>query len=360
MAFLLNTASSHCLLNCAIRVCPLFLAWRLKRLNSLQTYRQTRDTPNMNKIKIGISKCLTGEKVRYDGQHKRDSFLMDTLIKFVEYIPACPEADCGLSIPREAMRLQGKPDHPQLMTVQTQQDITPQMNRWIEPTLKKLAAEKLCGYVFKSKSPSSGLYRVKVYPGGGAMPEKNGRGIFAEAYTQRFPSIPVEEEGRLCDPPLRECFIDKVCAYARLQDLCDKPRLKISELMTFHASFKYNIMAHNPAQVSKLGKLINDPSGNVKAIAQTYLSELMKALSTTATRKKHTNVLEHISGYFKKNLTPVEKEELHQIITGYHDEIYPLLAPLILLRHYAVIYQNEYLLGQYYLNPDPLQLNCRF
>ena len=314
----------------------------------------------MNKIKLGISSCLTGEKVRYDGQHQRDSFLMDTLGRFVEYIPVCPEVGCGLAIPREAMRLVGDVDHPQLMTNQTQQDITPQMNRWIEPTLKKLATEKLCGYVFKSKSPSSGLYRVKVYSGGGAMPKKSGTGIFAAAFSQRFPTLPVEEEGRLCDPQLRECFIDKVCAYARLQDLCDKPRLKVSELMNFHAAFKYNIMAHNSAQVSKLGRLINDPSGDIKVIAQTYLSELMKALSTPATRKKHTNVLDHISGYFKKDLTSVEKEELHQIIAGYHDGLYPLLAPLVLLRHYAVIYQNDYLLGQYYLNPDPLQLNCRF
>ncbi len=314
----------------------------------------------MKKIKIGISTCLTGEKVRYDGQHQRDSFLMDTLGKFVEYTPVCPEADCGLSIPREAMHLEGDIDNPRLMTIQTRQDITPQMNRWIEPTLKKLAKEKLCGYVFKSKSPSSGLYRVKVYPGGDAIPVKAGTGIFAAAFVKKFPDIPVEEEGRLCDPALRECFIDKVCAYDRFQELCKKPRLKVKDLMDFHAAFKYNIMAHNPAQVSKLGRLINGQSVDVKTVAPLYLSELMKALSTPATRKKHTNVLDHISGYFKKELTPVEKEELHRIIAGYHDELYPLLAPLVLLRHYAVIYQNDYLLGQYYLNPDPLQLNCRF
>jgi len=314
----------------------------------------------MKKIKLGISKCLTGEKVRYDGQHQRDSFLMDTLGKFVEYTPVCPEADCGLSIPREAMRLVGDLDHPRLMTVKTQQDITPQMNKWIEPTLKGLAKEELCGFIFKSKSPSSGLYRVKVYKAGEAMPLKSGTGVFAAAYIKRFPDIPVEEEGRLNDPALRECFIDKVCAFARFQEICSKPRLKVKDLMDFHAAFKYNLMAHNPAQVSKLGRLISGPSVDVKTVAPAYLSALMKALSTPATRKKHTNVLDHLSGYFKKDLSPVEKDELHRIISGYHDELYPLLAPLVLLRHYAVIYNNEYLLGQYYLNPDPLQLNCRF
>jgi len=314
----------------------------------------------MEKIRLGISKCLTGAKVRYDGQHQRDSFLMDTLGKFAEYIPVCPEADCGLSIPREAMRLVGEVDHPRLMTIRTQQDITPQMDRWIEPTLKRLARENLCGFIFKSKSPSSGLYRVKVYQTGEAMPLKSGTGLFAAAFVRRFPDIPVEEEGRLSDPALREAFIDKVCAFNRFQEICRKPRLKVKDLMEFHAAFKYNIMAHNPAQVSRLGRLLSEPAGDVKAVAADYLSELMKALSKTATRKRHTNVLDHISGYFKKDLTSVEKEELHRIIAGYHDELYPLLAPLVLLRHYAVIYQNEYLLGQYYLNPDPLQLNCRF
>ncbi|MDD2598235.1 MAG: DUF523 and DUF1722 domain-containing protein [Kiritimatiellae bacterium] len=314
----------------------------------------------MKKIKIGISTCLTGEKVRYDGQAQRDSFLMDKLGKFVEYTPVCPESECGLSTPREAMRLVGDVTNPQLITVKTGQDITPQMKRWIAPRLKALAREELCGFIFKSKSPSSGLYRVKVYQGPGVAPIKQGTGIFAAAYVKRFPDTPVEEEGRLNDPALRECFIDKVCAFARLQELCAQPRLKMKALTDFHAAFKYNIMAHNPAAVSRLGRLLAAPSTNVKAVAATYCSELMQALSTPATRKKHTNALQHISGYFKKDLTAIEKEELHRIIAGYYDELYPLLAPLVLLRHYAVIYENSYLLGQYYLNPDPLQLNCRF
>lgn len=314
----------------------------------------------MKKIKIGISTCLTGEKVRYDGQAQRDSFLMDKLGNFVEYSPVCPESECGLSTPREAMRLVGDAEEPQLITVKTKQNITPQMNRWIAPKLKALAKEELCGFIFKSKSPSSGLYRVKVYQESGPAPAKQGTGIFAAAFTKRFPDTPVEEEGRLNDPALRECFIDKVCAFARLQEICAQPRLKLKDLMEFHAAFKYNIMAHNPAQLPKLGRLLAAPSTDVKATAATYRSELMQALSTIATRKKHTNVLEHISGYFKKDLTAVEKSELHRIITGYYEELYPLLAPLVLLRHYAVIYENSYLLGQYYLNPDPLQLNCRF
>ena len=314
----------------------------------------------MKTIKLGISRCLTGERVRYDGQQKRDSFLMDTLGRFVEYVTVCPEVDCGLSVPREAMRLVGDPQDPRLLTNKTGRDMTPQMNRWVKPTLRTLAKEDLCGFVFKSKSPSSGLHRVKVYRQNDSTPLKQGRGIFAAAFTERFPDVPVEEEGRLNDPLLRECFIDKVCAYSEFQELLAKPRLKLKDLTAFHASFKYSIMAHNPAQVSQLGKLLANNEGPVRLVASEYLSELMKALDNRATRRKQTNVLQHISGYFKKILSPVEKEELHRIIEGYYDELYPLLAPLVLLRHYAVIYNNEYLLGQRYLNPGSLQLNCKY
>ena len=314
----------------------------------------------MNKIKLGISTCLTGEKVRYDGQAQRDSFLMDTLSTFVEYTPVCPEVDCGMSIPRQAMRLVGDIDNPRLLTIKTKQDMTPQMNRWIKPTLKKLAGDELCGFIFKSKSPSSGLYRVKVYKEGNGTPLKQGTGVFTAAFIKRFPDIPVEEAGRLHDQLLRECFIDKVCAYSRFKELQKKPRLRLKELMDFHASFKYSIMAHNPTCVAKLGKLLSGGNTSAKDAAALYLTGLMEALGGRATRQRNTNVLDHLSGYFKKELSSVEKSELHRIISGYHDGLYPLLAPLVLLRHYAVIYKNEYLLGQYYLNPDPLQLNCRF
>lgn len=314
----------------------------------------------MKTIKLGISRCLTGERVRYDGQQKRDSFLMDTLGRFVEYVTVCPEVDCGLSVPREAMRLVGDPQDPRLLTNKTGRDMTPQMNRWVKPTLKELAKEDLCGFVFKSKSPSSGLHRVKVYRPNDSTPLKQGRGIFAAAFTERFPDVPVEEEGRLNDPLLRECFIDKVCAYSEFQELLAKPRLKLKDLTAFHASFKYSIMAHNPAQVSPLGKLLANNEGPVRSVASEYLSELMKALDNRATRRKQTNVLQHISGYFKKLLPSVEKEELHEVIDGYFNELYPLLAPLVLLRHYALIHENKYLLGQRYLNPGPLQLNCKY
>jgi uncharacterized protein YbgA (DUF1722 family)/uncharacterized protein YbbK (DUF523 family) len=313
----------------------------------------------MKKIKLGISKCLTGERVRYDGQHQRNRFLMDTLSEFAEYVPVCPEADCGLPIPREAMRLVGDPENPRLLTIKSGRDITPQMNRWVKPVLRDLAKEDLCGFVFKSKSPSSGLHRVKVYQEGNSTPKKQGRGIFAAAFVERFPDIPVEEEGRLNDPALRECFIDKVCAYSEFQALLKKPGLKKKDLTEFHAAYKYCIMAHNPAQVSELGRLLAQGGGGPKKVASVYLSGLMKALDRTATRRKQTNVLQHLSGYFKKQLSVVERDELHRIINEYYEGLYPLLAPLVLLRHYAVIYENKYLLGQRYLNPGAMQMHCR-
>lgn len=314
----------------------------------------------MKTIKIGISKCLTGERVRYDGQPQRAPFLMDTLARFVEYVPVCPEVDCGMSIPREAMRLVGDVSKPLLMTNKSNRDMTSRMKRWIKPALKTLAQEELCGFILKSKSPSCGLYRVKIYKEENSIPLKKGGGVFATAFAKHFPDIPLEEDGRLHDQMLRECFIDKVCAYARFKELQRKPDLKLKELMDFHASFKYSIMAHSPARVSELGKLLSGGNSKVKEVAALYLTGLMKALTQRATRRKNTNVLDHLSGYFKKELNAIEKEELRRIISGYHAELYPLLAPLVLLRHYAVVYNNEYLLKQHYLNPDPLQLNCRF
>jgi uncharacterized protein YbgA (DUF1722 family) len=234
------------------------------------------------------------------------------------------------------------------------------MQRWIKSTLQQLAEAQLSGFIFKSKSPSSGLYRVKVFTSANSMPQKKGTGMFAAAFIKAFPDIPVEEEGRLCDPALRECFIDKVSAYSELQDLMNETHLKRGDLTDFHAAYKYCIMAHNSAQVSKLGHLLASSTERVENIALEYRAALMRALSTTATRRKHTNVLDHISGYFKQELSSIEKRELHEVIEGFHDGIYPLLAPLVLLRHYALIYDNKYLLAQRYLNPGILQLNCRF
>ena len=170
------------------------------------------------RIKIGISACLLGEEVRWNGQHKKDRFLVNTLGQFVDFVPVCPEVECGLGVPRETMRLVGNPEEPRLITRKTQVDHTARMKKWAREKLKSIEKEDLCGFVFKKNSPSSGLWRVKVYNEKTGQPGRPGRGIFARAFTDRFPRVPVEEEGRLNDPGLREIFNEQVFTLQRMRN----------------------------------------------------------------------------------------------------------------------------------------------
>lgn len=311
------------------------------------------------KIKLGISSCLMGNKVRYDGQHKYDLWLMEELGPYVDYVPVCPEVECGLPVPREAMRLVGNPESPLLLTVKTQKDITPMMQAFCTRKINELAKQNLCGYVFKSKSPSSGMERVKVYPEKGGVASKNGIGIFAKAFMDAFPLLPVEEEGRLHDPVLRENFIERIFVMQRwLEMTSSKP--KTANLIDFHTKHKLLLMAHSPAHYKSMGKLIADvKSYPMQDLLSIYLEQLMTALKKTATRSKHQNVLLHILGYFKQDLTSDEKAELIEIIDKYKASHYPLIVPVTLLNHYVRKYDKPYLAEQYYLNPHPLELNLR-
>lgn len=170
-------------------------------------------------LKIGISACLLGEPVRYDGGHKLDHFLVETLGRFVSFVPVCPETECGLGVPRETMRLTGDPASPRLMTIHSGQDLTARMESWAARRVKELAGENLCGFIFKSRSPSSGMERVKVYADTGGAPTKTGVGLFAKEFMTRFPLLPVEDEGRLHDPVLRENFITRIFVLKRWRDL---------------------------------------------------------------------------------------------------------------------------------------------
>lgn len=167
-------------------------------------------------IKIGVSSCLLGEPVRYDGGHKHDHYITDILGRYFSFVPVCPEVGCGLPIPREAMRLEGDPAQPRLLTNKSRVDLTVQMQSFCVAKVEELEQEDLCGFIFKKSSPSSGLFRVKVYNNG--MAAKNGRGLFAAAVAQHFPLLPLEEEGRLGDPALRENFIERVFSYRRWKD----------------------------------------------------------------------------------------------------------------------------------------------
>ncbi len=311
----------------------------------------------MNKVRIGISRCLLGEKVRYDGGHKHDRYITDTLGKYFDFIGICPEVEYGLPIPREAMHLKGDPDNPRLVTIKTNIDHTEGMLAWAEQRLDDLEKEALCGFIFKSRSPSSGMQKVKVFPSQGGMPVYKGVGLYASSFMKRFPLVPVEDDGRLNDPDLRENFIERVFVFSRWQEMMkNSPAQK--NLIDFHREHKLLVLSHSPKHYTQLGRLVAAGSGKDYLFFE-YITLLMTALRFIATSRKNTNVLMHIAGYFKKELSPDEKRELAEIIEEYHRGLIPLIVPITLLKHYVKKYDETYLKGQVYLNPHPLELMLR-
>ena len=309
-------------------------------------------------ITIGVSACLLGQKVRYDGGHRHDRYITDTLGRFFRFLPVCPEVECGMTIPRESMRLEGDPISPRLVTNKSRIDKTQQMLSYSDLRVRELESEDLCGFIFKKDSPSSGLYRVKVYAAGG-MPSKSGSGIFAAAVARHFPLLPLEEDGRLNDPCLRENFIERVFAYARWKDLL-RAGASMGELVTFHTRHKLQIMAHSTVLYRELGTLVaHGGEGGRLELLQSYEAGFMKALALHATVAKNCNVLQHIMGYFKKELSREEKEELLEVIDQYRHSLLPLVVPLTLLKHYVAKYRQEYLQQQFYLSPHPAELMLR-
>jgi uncharacterized protein YbgA (DUF1722 family)/uncharacterized protein YbbK (DUF523 family) len=310
------------------------------------------------RIKLGISACLLGQKVRYDGGHKFDPFLVNTLGQFVEYVPVCPEVESGFPVPREAFRLVGDPAAPRLVTRQSGVDATAQMQRWIAKKLPLLKNENLCGFIFKSRSPSSGMERVKVYNEKGTA-EKNGVGIFARALMERLPLLPVEEEGRLQDVQLRENFIVRIFVYRRWQELL-AAGATVGRLVDFQRRHKLLLMAHSPEMARQLGKLVAGAGTRPAAdIFPEYEKLLLTALKQKATVRKNVNVLQHMFGYFKKPLDEFEKKEMLAVIENYRQNLVPLIVPLTLLKHYIDKFQQPYLREQYYLDPHPLELKLR-
>jgi uncharacterized protein YbgA (DUF1722 family)/uncharacterized protein YbbK (DUF523 family) len=310
------------------------------------------------KPRLGISTCLLGERVRYDGGHKRDPFLVDTLGECVEWVPVCPEVACGLPTPREAMRLVGDPDDPKLLTQKTHRDITPQMKAWAARRLDELEREGLDGYIFKSKSPSSGMTRVKVYDANG-VPAKVGVGIWARAFMERFPLLPVEEDGRLHDVNLRENFIERVFCLHRYRAFkrADGSR---SGLVHFHSDHKLLLLAHSPELLEEMGQLVAEPDRYEHAdLIARYEALMMDCLRVGATPGKHANVLMHMMGYFKSQLTPDEKREMLRVIDDFRAERIPLVVPVTLLAHYVRKYDEPYLKRQVYLHPHPTELKLR-
>ncbi len=312
----------------------------------------------MEKIKLGISTCLLGENVRYDGGHKLDRFITDTLGQYVEYVPVCPEVECGLPIPRESMHLKGDPDSPRLVTTRTKQDMTDRMAQWARNRVSELEKEDLCGFIFKSDSPSSGMERIKVYNEKG-MPVKKGVGIFAKIFMDHFPLLPVEEEGRLHDLNLRENFIERIFTLKRWREVLERKESR-GNIVDFHTRHKLLILSHSPKYYQIMGKLVAKAKEiSLKELFQQYQFLLMEALKLKTTPKKNSNVLMHMMGYFKEQLSSDEKQELLEVIDHYRQEYIPLVVPMTLINHYVRKYDQPYLKEQIYLNPHPLELQLR-
>lgn len=311
-----------------------------------------------NKIRLGISACLLGQPVRYDGGHKWDRFITDTLGQYVEFVPVCPEVECGLGVPREAMRLVGDPRNPRLVTVRTGADHTARLLTWARRRVVELEKENLCGFIFKSDSPSSGMERVKVY-GPSGSPVKTGVGLFARVFLEHFPLLPVEEDGRLHDPKLRENFIEAIFTLKRWREMVIAQPSR-GALVAFHTRHKLLLRAHSPEHLRQMGQLVAQADNfPVAELTARYQQLLLMALKRKTTVKKNTDVLFHLLGYFKKLLTADEKQELLEIIDYYYRSYVPLIVPVTLINHYVRKYQEPYLKSQYYLNPHPLELQLR-
>jgi uncharacterized protein YbgA (DUF1722 family)/uncharacterized protein YbbK (DUF523 family) len=318
------------------------------------------DLPDMGpEIRLGISACLLGQPVRYDGGHKRDPFLVSELGRYVEWVPVCPEVEMGLPTPRESMRLVGDPQDPRLIAPRSGTDYTERMSEWARQRSEELAAANLHGFVFKKDSPSSGLYRVRVYDEHG-MPQRVGMGFFPRAFTRRFPLLPVEEEGRLHDARLRENYIDRVFAYSRWADMLAHDATP-GGLVAFHTAHKTTFMAHSPAHYRQMGRLVAQAGAAPwNDLTDEYARLFMEGMGELATRGRHVNVLQHLMGYVKETLSPEDKGELLHLMDQYRNGLLPLVVPVTLLRHHLNRHPvPDWVHKQVYLNPYPMELMLR-
>lgn len=309
-------------------------------------------------IRLGIARCLLGDTVRYDGTHKLDPYLRDTLGQFVEWVPVCPEVECGMDVPREPVRLVGDVENPRLVGRNSGQDWTDRMRDWGEKKLAILEKEDLCGWVFRYGSPSNGMSRVKVY-GDSGMPARTGIGLWAGMVMARFPHLPFEDDGRLHNPAIRENFISRAFTLKRWRDAMADGGTP-GALVDFHTRHKLLVMAHSVEGYRALGKLVaRAGTEDLQVLGDAYFRELFRVLSLKQTIKKNVNVLSHAMGYFKRDIPAAEKAELLNVIEQYHQGFIPLIVPITLLNHHVHKYGKEYLAKQYYLNPYPAELMLR-
>jgi len=309
-------------------------------------------------IRVGISSCLLGEEVRYDGGHQKDAYITGVLARYFTWVPVCPEMEVGMGVPREPIRLVGDPAAPRLMGVTSGTDHTERMSDFARRRVDELRRRELSGYILKRASPSCGLARVKVHAGDGP-PARTGTGLFARALTAALPLLPVEEEGRLNDPHRRDSFITRVFAYRRFAALRES-RPRPAAVVEFHTAHKYLILAHRPAAYVRLGRLVAEvPRAPQGMWLDRYGAALMRALASPATIRKHVNVLHDIMGFFKTRLSAPERRELLGLIGGYAAGRVPLVVPITLINHHVARFDVADVRDQLYLRPHPKELLLR-
>lgn len=319
------------------------------------------DFGNNKKIIVGISSCLLGNNVRFDGGHKRFHFAVDELSEYFEYRPACPEMAIGLPSPRAALRLV-KSDSGDIrlkLSNNPESDFTEPMERFSSAYLR--VNDEISGYIVCKNSPSCGLERVRVYDASGNGNRKSGTGVFTKKIIKTMPWLPIEEDGRLSDPYIRENFIIRVFALSEFNSL-KKNTFTRQALIDFHTRYKLLMLAHSQTLYRDLGRFVASCRDWTSAdeLFNEYRNRFMTLLANQATRRNHTNVLMHIQGYFKRRLTPKQRHALSQLILDYRRGLQPLLAPLTLFNHYLAEYPDNYLIHQKYFQPYPLSLRLRY
>jgi uncharacterized protein YbgA (DUF1722 family)/uncharacterized protein YbbK (DUF523 family) len=309
------------------------------------------------RIRIGISSCLLGQEVRFDGGHKRDSYINGTLQQYFDFVPVCPELAIGLGVPREPIRLVIAQTGTRVIGTRTPGlDVTEALREYGERKGREM--RDISGYILKRGSPSCGMERVKVYTPAG-MPNKSEPGMYARAFMTVQPLLPIEEEGRLGDPVLRENFITRVFVYHRWQTLL-QGGLTPAKLVDFHTRHKLLILAHNQAAYRRMGRLVAGAGAeDLDTLAAAYVHELMTALKRGAGRRHHMNVLQHLLGYLRKQLDAADRAEMHETIGAYGEGLIPLIVPITLLKHHFRRHPHPYVENQYYLSPHPAELMLR-
>jgi uncharacterized protein YbgA (DUF1722 family)/uncharacterized protein YbbK (DUF523 family) len=309
-------------------------------------------------LRLGVSSCLLGKEVRFDGGHKRDRFLTDLLGSFIEWVPVCPEVEVGMGTPRPAMRLIEEGDRVRMVEIKSGRDHTAPMRKYSARRVRELKSLDLSGYILKKDSPSCGMTRVKIYSES-AMPSRKGRGLYATALMEVYPNLPVEDEGRLNDPKLRENFIERVFAYQRIRKLF-RGRWTAGQVVDFHTAHKLQLMAHSTDAYRKLGRLVATLKGKKRTVfRERYECGFMEALAPIATPGRNANMLQHAAGHLKKYLDSGTRTELADLIHDYRKGLVPLVVPITLIGHHARRHEIDYLNGQVFLEPHPRELMLR-